>query len=304
MFNQYRKYLLVAVVLVSVFVLSGCNVDHYDYPVHVEGYGFNWVQAIVGWLGDFLIFLTRITGGQYIVGLFLLTLIVRIVGWPIYSKSTAMSANMQLAQPDLNSLKEKYQNKKDEASQRMYQQEMMQIYKKYNINPLGCLLPFLQMPIFIAMYQVVRRLPLAAHPDRYVDTEKGIPDLSHTVEGINFEFLFMDFAADTPSTSNFDISQHWINILLALIVGLTMYFYQQYAMKRPNYLKNKNYPKTPQQIQSEKTMKFMTYFMVVMLTSIAFTNLGIAFYWIIGNLFQFVQTYVNRKKMQKKLEEA
>ncbi len=297
MFRQYRKFLLVIVVLVSVFVLSGCNVDHYDYPVHVEGYGFNWVQTIVGWLGDFLIFLTRITGGQYIVGLFLLTLIVRIVGWPIYSKSTAMSANMQLAQPELERLKEKYQNKKDEASQRMYQQEMMQIYKKYNINPLGCLLPFLQMPIFIAMYQVVRRLPLASKP-------KFSDEFGHHVEGINFEFLFMDFAADTPSTSNFDISQHWINILLALIVGLTMYFYQQYAMKKPNYLKNKNYPKTPQQLQSEKTMKFMTYFMVVMLTSIAFTNLGIAFYWIIGNLFQFVQTYVNREKMRKKLESA
>ena len=297
--KRTKKLAMLMVVLVSVLVLAGCDVDHYSEPIHIDEIesGFTWVQTIVAWLADFLIMLSRITGGQYIVGLLLITLIVRIVGWPIYSKSTAMSANMQIAQPELERLKEKYQNKKDEASQRLYQQEMMQIYKKYDINPLGCLLPFLQMPIFIAMYQVVRRLPLAIHPD-YVE------EYGHTVEGIDFQFLFMNFAAEVPTRESFNLSQHWINIVLALIVGATMYFYQRYAMKRPDFLKGKNYPKTPQQLQSEKTMKFMTYFMVVMLTSIAFTNLGIAFYWIIGNLFQFVQTYVNRKKMYKKISES
>ena len=72
-------------------------------------------------------------------------------------------------------------------------------------------------------------------------------------------------------------------------------------MKKPEQLQNKKY-RTDQQIQQEKTMKYMTYFMTFMLVFIAFTNLGIAFYWIIGNLFQFFQTYINRKQTIKRLE--
>ncbi len=277
------KLIMLAVTLFMVLNIAACDVSHYEQGIDAEG-GFGWMQAIVGFLADMVYQISDFFGGHYIVGLIIITLLVRVLGWPIYSKSSAMSANMQLAQPDLAKLQEKYQGKKDEASQKAYQQEMMSIYRKYNINPLGCLFPFLQMPIFIAMYQVVRRLPLT---DRYSD--------------LDYEFAFIDFQAASPVLdTGFNIGDHWINIVLALIVGATMYFYQQYAMKKPDYLQNKKYGKTQQQKQSEQTMKFMTYFMVIMLTSVAFTNLGIALYWIIGNMFQFLQTYVNRKQMYKK----
>jgi len=73
-------------------------------------------------------------------------------------------------------------------------------------------------------------------------------------------------------------------------------------MKKPDYLQNKKY-QTAQAEQSQKTMKYMSYFMVIMLVSIALTNAGIALYWIVGNAYQFVQTYVNRKTNQKRMEE-
>lgn len=282
--KKYVKISLLVLTLVIVLNLAACDVGHYEQPIG-EGGGFGWMQWIVGTLGEFVYGMSNFFGGHYIVGLFMITLIIRVVGWPIYSKSTAMSANMQLAQPDIQKVQEKYQGKKDEASQKAQQQEMMQIYRKYNINPLGCFLPLLQMPIFIAMYQVVRRLPLTT--EKYGD--------------LNYRFLFMDFQAEAPVVDvPFVFSQHWINALLAIAVGASMYFYQRYAMKKPEYLQNKKYKKTAQQEQSEKTMRFMTYFMVIMLTSISFTNLGIAFYWIVGNMFQFLQTYVNRKQMYKK----
>ncbi len=289
--QHYRKLFLLVITLFLVLVVSGCNTQHYDQPIGVEG-GFDWFQSIVQWLDRVLIFLSELAGGHYIVGLIILTLIIRTAGWPIYSKSTAMSTNMQLAQPELDKIKEKYADKKDETSQKMFQQEQMQIFRKYKINPFGCLFPFLQMPIFIAMYQVVRRFPRGfGEFDRYDD--------------INFQFLFMDFSAPSPLSDSvtFDPSIHWINIILALIVGLTMYISQKYTMNRPDYLKVKTYKKSPQQLQQEKTMKFMMYFMVVMLTSVAFTSLGIAIYWMIGNLFQIIQTKVSRKQMYKRLQE-
>ncbi len=241
--------------------------------------GFGWVQWIVRQLADIIYNISRTLGGFYIVGLLIMTLIIRIVGWPIYSKTTAMSANLAIAQPEIEKLKEKYQDKKDQASQQKFQQEQLQLYRKYNINPLGCLFPFLQMPIFIAMYQVVRRLPLT---ERYQD--------------LNYRFLWFDFQAEPDG---FGLVENWQFFLLAGIVGVTMFLYQRYAQKRPEYMRNKKY-ETAQQQQTQKTMKYMMYFMVIMLTAIAFTNLGIAFYWIIGNLFQFVQTYVNRKRTYQK----
>lgn len=280
--KPYRKLFLVIMMLLVVTTLSGCNTDHYQMAIG-EGGGFGWVQWIVARVADLIYLVSDLAGGYYVVGLIVITLLIRILGWPIYSKSTALSTNMQIAQPELEKLKQKYQGKNDPASQRAMQQEMMQIYKEYGINPLGCVLPFLQMPIFIAMYQTVRRIPLTPR----------------FTEDLNFNFLWFSFT-DEPVTPWYSLENATF-LVLALIVGVTMFGYQKYAMTKPDALQNKKY-RTPQQEQSEKTMKYMMYFMTFMLVTIAFTSLGIAFYWIIGNLFQFLQTYINRKQTLARLE--
>jgi YidC/Oxa1 family membrane protein insertase len=78
-----------------------------------------------------------------------------------------------------------------------------------------------------------------------------------------------------------------------------MFYYQRYAAKKPDYLQNKKY-ETKQAQQTANQMKYMSYFMVVMLVSIAITNNGIALYWVIGNAYQFLQTYLNRRSSYKK----
>ena len=277
------KIMLLILMLGLVITLAGCSADVYNQPIGYDG-GVGWVQWIVSRIAEAVYAISQFAGGYYVIGLIAITVVIRVVGWPIYSKSTAASANMQIAQPEIARLQEKYAGKKDEASQRAQQQEMMAIYKKYNINPLGCMLPLLQMPIFIAMYQTVRRIPL-----------------TESYDNLNYGFLWFNFK-DEPTGSLLEvwkIGENWTFYLLAAIVGLTMFYYQRYAMKKPEFLENKKY-KTAQQSQSEKTMKYMTYFMTFMLVTIAYTNLGIAFYWVLGNLFQFLQTYVNRKQTIKK----
>jgi len=256
----------------------------YTSPIGVEG-GVGWVQWIVLYIADFTYWISNSTGGHYFVGLIIVTLIVRTAGWPIYSKSNAMTMKMQQAQPELDKIKEKYQGKTDETSQKKMQAETLEIYKKYNINPLGCLLPFLQMPIFIAMYQVVRRIPLS---DGLVD---GVAtDGVRNFTDLDFSFLWIsDLGGPDPF------------YILPILVGALMFLYQRYSMKKPEYMQNKKY-KTAQGSQSEKTMKMMSYFMVIMLVSIAWTNAGIALYWIVGNAYQFLQTYLNRRSNFKKID--
>lgn len=282
--NSTRIQLLIFT-LILVTMLSGCSSDVYTSPIGIEG-GWGWLQWTVEQIADFTYWVSVETGGYYFVGLIIVTLIVRTAGWPIYAKSNALTMNMQQAQPELDKLKEKYQGKTDEASQKKMQAETLAIYKKFGINPFGCLLPFLQMPIFIAMYQVVRRIPLSDGMIDGVVTE-GIKDYSD----LDFSFLWIPNLAEADP---------WY--ILPLLVGLLMFFYQRYAMKKPEYLQNKKY-KSEKAKQNEKTMKMMSYFMVVMLVSIAVTNAGIALYWVIGNAYQFLQTFLNRRKNLKKFNE-
>jgi len=277
---------LITITLILVVLLSGCSgtTNMYSSPVGIDG-GVGWVQWIVEGIADFTYWISMKAGGHYFVGLIIVTLIVRTIGWPIYAKSNAMTTNMQQAQPDLDKIKEKYQNKNDETSQKKMQAETLEVYKKYKINPLGCLLPFLQMPIFIAMYQVVRRIPLSNGMVDGVITD-GVRDFSN----LDYSFLWI---SDLGGPDQFYI--------LPILVGILMFLYQRYSMKKPDYLNNKKY-KSVQASQSEKSMKMMSYFMVVMLVWIAKDVSGIALYWVIGNAYQFLQTYLNRKSSLKKHE--
>ena len=298
--NRMRRIQLAAVTVILVLVLAACSGsggDMYTQPIGAEG-GWGWLQWIITYVADFTYWVSNAVGGQYWLGLIIVTLIVRSIGWPIYAKSNAMTTNMQQAQPELNKIQEKYKDRKDEISQKKMQQETVEVYRKYNINPLGCLLPFLQMPIFLAMYQVVRRLPLSLGVD-------GTRDYSD----LNFKFLGMDlkdgvdfslFASDGVFAG---IGAIFPEILLAIIVGILMFGYQKYSQSKPEYLQNKKFQSEKSQ-QTAKQMQYMMYFMVVMLVSIAVTNNGIALYWIVGNAFQFFQTYINRKSSYKKYLET
>jgi len=278
---RIQLLIIVAALLITLTACSSESASMYDQAIGAEG-GWGFVQWMVEQVAELLFWISNQFGGLYWVGLVIVTLLVRTLGWPIYAKSNQTTANMQLAQPELTKLQEKYKGRNDEVSQRKMQAEQMEIYKKYGINPLGCLLPFLQMPIFIAMYQVVRRVPLSI--GEVVD---GVQTADYS--SLSYKFLWIDnLGVDDPYK------------ILPILVGLLMLGYQFYSMRKPEYLQNKKFEKTDQQRSSETTMKMMSYFMVIMLVYIAWNNAGIALYWIIGNSYQFLQTYLNRRQSYKK----
>jgi len=304
--NRNRRIQLLVITLLLVFVLSACSsggTSMYEQPIGAEG-GWGWLQWIISQIAEFTFWISLKLGGNYWLGLVAVTLIVRSAGWPIYSKSNAMTLNMQQAQPELNRIQEKYKGRQDELSQKKQQQETLEVYKKYNINPLGCLLPFAQMPIFIAMYQVVRRLPLS---DGTLDgvVTANIKDYS----ALNYKFLGIDLKLGVDF-SIFGTDGIWAGlqgifpeIFLAILVGVLMFGYQKYSQSKPDYLQNKKF-ESKQASATANQMKYMSYFMVFMLVSIAITNNGIALYWVVGNAFQFFQTYVNRRQNYKKFLET
>ncbi len=89
--------------------------------------------------------------GNFGVAILLVTVLVKIIFFPLANKSYASMAKMKAIQPQLQSLKERYPD--DRMKQ---QQEMMEIYKKEKINPVaGCLPVLLQIPVFFSLYKVL-----------------------------------------------------------------------------------------------------------------------------------------------------
>jgi YidC/Oxa1 family membrane protein insertase len=89
--------------------------------------------------------------GNFGVAILLVTVLVKILFFPLANKSYASMAKMKSVQPQLAALKERYPDDRQKQ-----QQEMMEIYRKEKINPIaGCLPVALQIPVFFSLYKVL-----------------------------------------------------------------------------------------------------------------------------------------------------
>ncbi|WP_211748523.1 membrane protein insertase YidC [Paenibacillus sp. Marseille-Q4541] len=173
-----RIYGLLASILV-VFLLSGCSSNVHEISSTTPGFFNHYVvfpisfvtQHLAGWFN-----------GSYGLAIIALTLIVRLLLFPLMMRQTKSQQNMKrvmkVMQPELDELKKRYENKKDSASQQKMQQEMMELYKKHKFNPLniGCLPILIQLPILSGVYTAIRLMPdMSSHS--FLWFKLGEPDI-------------------------------------------------------------------------------------------------------------------------------
>jgi YidC/Oxa1 family membrane protein insertase len=107
------------------------------------------------WLCEWLVWSLRQLHSilpNYGVAIILLTLIVRILFWPLTHKGTESMKRLQELQPKVKELQAKYKDKPQKL-----QQETMAMYREHKVNPLGGCLPMLvQIPVFFALFNVLR----------------------------------------------------------------------------------------------------------------------------------------------------
>jgi YidC/Oxa1 family membrane protein insertase len=129
--------------------LGGYNkqlgLNHFDLMID-----WGWFYFITKPMFLALDFFYRLVG-NFGVSILLVTVLVKLLFFPLANKSYASMAKMKSVQPQLLALKERYPD--DKVKQ---QQEMMEIYKKEKINPIaGCLPVALQIPVFFSLYKVL-----------------------------------------------------------------------------------------------------------------------------------------------------
>lgn len=184
-------------------------------------------------------------------------LIIRLILYPVTKKSAMQSENLKKAQPELQKLEKKYANKMDDQQAMMQKsQEMMAIYKKYNISLFsGCLVAIIQLPLFIAFLEAINRTPAI------------------------FEGEFLGLQLGT--TPWFALSQgNWWYIIIPIIVFVVTYF----------SMKLNGTQATDNSNPAAGSTKMMMNMMVVVITISSFQlSTAIGLYWITSSLFTVIQ---------------
>ncbi|MHB1254013.1 MAG: YidC/Oxa1 family membrane protein insertase [Candidatus Humimicrobiaceae bacterium] len=194
---------------------------------------------------------------SYGIGIILLTIVVRIILLPLTISQTRSMARMQMLQPELKEIQKQHKD-----DQQKMQQEVMAFYKKNNVNPLsGCLPLLLQMPIFFALFQLLRDLGA-----------KVLGAGSQTI----YRFLWMDLRTPDP-----------YYILVILMVG---------TMIITSKMTQTDMTKTG---ASQALMTYLLP-VVFGFISIRLQS-GILIYWVTTNIWSIGQQYfVNKMVMKEK----
>jgi YidC/Oxa1 family membrane protein insertase len=191
------------------------------------------------------------------------SLIIKIIVYPLTRKSFQSMKKMQLLQPKITELKEKFKDDPQKMNK-----ETMKLYSTYGVNPAGGCLPILlQMPIFIALWGLFQAATeLRQQPFIFWINDLSVPDVIY------------DLGFKLPLFGIQEISG------LAILMGITTFFQQKMSIKDPK-------------------QQALIYMMPVMLTILFMTfPSGLNLYYFMFNVFSIAQQYyINHKQSDVEL---
>jgi YidC/Oxa1 family membrane protein insertase len=197
---------------------------------------------------------------NYGVSIIILTILIKILFWPLTHKSFKSMKEMQKIQPLMAKIREKYKNNKEQM-----QRELMGLYKTYKINPMGGCLPIvIQLPVFFALFRILGNSIELRHAPFML----WITDLSAPDRLFNFDISYIPFMAKPYGIP-----------VLTLLMGASMFLQQKMTP-------------TPGDPAQAKVMMLLPIIFTVM-----FVNFpsGLVLYWLINNLLSIGQQYRIKK---------
>lgn len=197
---------------------------------------------------------------NYGVAIIILTILIKLLFWPLGTKSYKSMNEMKKVQPLMMEIREKYKNDKQKMNQ-----ETMALYKTYKVNPAGGCLPMLvQMPIFFALYRMLYQ----AIELRHAPFIGWIKDLSAPDRLFHFDFTIPMLQEPTGIP------------ILTLLMGASFLLQQKMS------------PATGDPTQA-RMMMLMPLFMTVLF--INFSS-GLVLYMFVNNIISMGQQYYIQKK--------
>ena len=205
---------------------------------------------------------------NYGLSVIIISILIRCILIPLTKNTMAQSENMKKASKELNKLEAKYANRTDNEAMMQKSQEMMMIYRKYNINPAtSCLTSLIQLPLLFAFLEAINRVPAI------------------------FEGTLWNMSLGmTPSKAL--ASGNYIYIILLVLIALSTFFsFKQAMASQPQDGNN-------EMMRQAKTMTYIMTFMIL-LTSLSLPT-ALALYWIVNNVFGICQNFIMKKMKEVK----
>ncbi|MDE6181642.1 MAG: YidC/Oxa1 family membrane protein insertase [Eubacteriales bacterium] len=149
-----------------------------------------FISKILGFIIEFIFrfIYTLTTDNSLGITIILFTIIVRFLMIPLNYKQQKSMFIMQKLQPEMKKIQDKYKNKKDPEAARKMQMEITRLYSKHNCNPFsGCLPIFIQLPIFLALYFIMKNsyLFISQLGDLYTQIANSIQNTDGYIEAIS-----------------------------------------------------------------------------------------------------------------------
>ncbi|MBW2099171.1 MAG: membrane protein insertase YidC [Deltaproteobacteria bacterium] len=237
----------------SLKILKGLNCD-LDKAINF-GF-FDFIAKPCLWLMNFLYGFIPNYGAAIII----LTILIKILFWPLGTKSYKSMNEMKRVQPLMAEIREKYKHDKKKMNE-----EIMGLYKVYKINPLGGCLPMVaQIPVFFAFYQMLYGAIELRHAPFFL----WINDLSAPDRLFSFDLAipFMQAPYGIP--------------VLTIIMGATMFIQQKLS------------PAPGDPSQAKMMMLMPIVFTVIFIN---FSS-GLVLYWLVNNTLSIAQQYYTTKR--------
>ena len=231
----------------------------YNFDLAID---WGWFYFLTKPLFNVIYFFSELSG-NFGLAIIILTVITRIVFFPLANWSFISMAKMKMLQPEMTRIKELH---KDDRAQQ--QQALMALYKKEKVNPIsGCLPILIQIPFFFAIYKML-----------FVSIE-----MRHAP----FYGWIQDLAAKDPTTIfnafgliPWDPPSFLIIGIWPILMGLTMYIQQKLN------------PAPPDPIQARIFM-FLPLFITILLAQFA---AGLVIYWTTNNVLSIIQQWIINKR--------
>lgn len=238
-----------------------------------------WETIVYEPLYNTLVFILNYIPGYYAwIGIVVLTILIRVLLFPVYQKIIKTQKALKEIQPQIKEIQEKYKNDKQVLGVKI-----MEVYREKKVNPFSMIgyLLFVQIPIFLGLYFVFAK--------GLVHHEGALYSFIHFPETVNTLLFNIDLMVKG-------------SFVIAILAGLAQYFHSRNTLSLQPVIPQRKQGEMPNfQDELQRSLRFQTlYFIPVLITVTAYYfPAAIGVYWIVNSLFSIAQEKFVQNKDKK-----
>ena len=257
-------------------------IDFFTSIIYPLEWGVAWVMVrfheLLTGLG-----MDPVSGWTWSLSIVGLVIVLRILLIPLFVKQIKASRGMQLIQPEMRAIQQKYKGRTDPESRQAMSRETMELYKAHGTNPFASCLPaLLQAPFFFALFRVL---------NSGIKNETGIGPLTGRLARQAAESSVLGAQLTDTFTGTPGFAAKALTLTLIILMSATMFLTQRQLMM-------KNMPASALDNPFAQQQKILLYaFPVIFLVTGINFPLGVLVYWLTTNLWTGAQQFYVIRRM-------